>query len=115
LFLSSRSRSTKTVLLELIVIVIMLTVIPVINEFLINRSNSTGPYDSFSILRSVFAGLNQMVSWISPISHLNIGIQAVEIGIISQFFLVTSISFLIGLIFVYLSILMLRRKGIRRL
>lgn len=115
IFLSTLSGKVRTALLLFLSVALLFLVIEVGHEILLAIPVAgSGYYNPLLFLQNVLTFLNQIVDWLSPISYLNQGIEAIRRSSVASYLITFVISLIYTLIFLGLSVITLERKGVRQ-
>jgi len=115
IFLSTLSSKVRTAILLFLSVVLLFLAIEVGQEILLAIPvQGNGYYNPLLFAQNVLTFLNQIVAWLSPISYLNQGIEAIRRGHVTSYLIIFTISLIYTLIFLGLSVVTLERKGVRK-
>lgn len=103
----------KTATFMFLGLVILFLIAQFMSAVLINVQPDN--FSSFAAyLRLIIDGINQALAWISPFTYLTKGISAIDLGNTNSFLLSLVQSLIYIVVTMYLSILVFRKKGVKK-
>lgn len=114
MFLSTLTGTARAALLLFLGVLLVFVVIQAGHELLASISPQGRYYDPILFLKNVFSFLNKVATWLSPLSYLNQGMNAVRRGSGTSYLVMLLVSAVYTVLFLGLSMATLERKGVRK-
>jgi len=113
IFISTLAESVRTSVLLFIGIVGGLIAIQIMHGMLI-KMEEPSLAGSFFYLKNILSIINAGVKWASPFFYVNKGMEAVSLGRVGMYVLSGGVSIIYSAVALLLSVLVLKRKGVRK-